>query len=595
MTDKSNQQSSFRAIPSGLNGLYRISIKMDGQRETNTTPRQQGHGARTALVPVDTIMACTGEHIFGVNDENRHLTNALVTADAAQLSASEEDIDMHEVQDQWELVENDTPPYIRAQQAQARRDAALTAQANAAPTVHQEPFVFVGRNGPSDTVNNAGNRVRVYEHTTTQHIRFAPQTAPPRARAPDAPMRDSGRRPTPFPLVPQQSETATGTSDFDIARPPSPFPDLGAGRFDLSEMPSQQDIEFQQRSDDEYRQHRRPMVMPNMWDTEQDERLGQIAPLQVVGPQQRGPLQQLGTSRNHVIVAQQAPVMERRNRGICIRTRPVPRHPDGRFRHSPLPWPSSETDERHVSLDECRIILPRDFPPREWTPDVGEAHDQGRGINNPPRPTRPTWELEDDSDDEPRQAQAHARRMAHGSSDEDSSDGEYGDDEASMRQNRPGDDPQQPRGHRTLRVMNPDPDSDQDQAQAPVGANEEPARPSITRWANVNQAPLYSKLVFDDDQRSHQYVPTPGFHDWIQHVSTDRDEHDNLFHQWLHATDAESATKQAAEATVAPAKQDPGATDESSAPAQKEGAKTGKRAAVSSSCSSSGQSGDPRY
>lgn len=524
---------------------------MDGQHEHNT-PRQQDGSPRTPVRRINTTPAHSGRYRQDSDsDENRGPPNAALTAHGTQTSATAEDSETHRVQDHWDLVGNDTPPYIRAQQAQARRDAELAARANAVAAVHEDPFVLVGRNTPTDIVDGAGNRVRRYSHTPERQVVFTPGTPTPRPRAPRSPMAQR--------------------LDFAGDRPPTPFPALGPRVLDLNRMPRQQDIEFQQRAADQYRDYqevrdRESRVTPNIWNGVPAMRPFQPVPLRFNDPQQHGSVQN-------------APVGGRPNGGIRIRTGPLPRHPDGRFMHRPLGWRPTEIDERQMFIDEYGVV-----PWEDQTPYISAAHDRRRGINNPLRPTRPTWEQESDSDDEPRRARPYALRAV------EYPEEEYGDDEASVKQNRPEDYPQRPRGRRMLRVMNPDPE------EATTNVHGAPAKPFITRAADVNQAPLYGSTVFDNRRGCQSYIPTPRLHDWLHNSSNAREARDDFFLDWLHAEQAGSPDEPAPlnqpnlgspTAEPAPAEPDADPTGNSSPVVQQEGTRSGKRGAVSASSPSS--------
>jgi len=522
---------------------------MDSKRETNGTPRQQVCSFHTPVFPR------VGRHRRDDKDSdiNRGPPNAVLTGHAQQGSDTGDDTEMHGIKDHWELVENETPPYIRAEQAQARREAALAAQGIATEDVFQEPYPSFTREPPTDTLDSAGNRVRVYEHTTARHITFAPGTVPPRPRAPGAPMFESTRRPTPFPLVAQPHRQVENGSPpfFGVERRPTPFP---RGVLDLSKMPSQQEIEFQQRADEGYRAY-------------QDA------------------LERVVTNRRTDV--------DRSNGEIRMHTGPLPTHPDGRFKHPPLGWRESDLDERQMIIDEYGVV-----PWEDQTPYILAAADRRRGIYNPLRPTQPTWEEEDDSDDgpDPNLIPAARGRAVEYPEDED------GDDEASMKQNRPEDDQQRPQARRILRVMNPDPDVE----AALKAQKQQSSKPAICRNANVDQAPLYGKLVFDNDVRLQKYDPSHRFHEWLRDASRAAENRDDFFHEWLRAKEAESATKprlmrkpnfgSPIGSKIAPARSNAATAGDSSSPLARnpvermDCTKDGKRGAVSPSLSSSSTS-----
>lgn len=535
---------------------------MDGKRETYNAPRQQIRSLRSPVVSANTTTHGRSSRYRRDkdSDENRGPPNAVLTAHVAQTSATEEDTEMHGVQDQWELVENETPPYIRAQQAQARQEAGVPTQVNASDAIHGGPFVFVGPNGPTDITDNAGNRVRVYEHTSTRHITFAPGAVPPRPRAPGTPMFEPSRRPTPFPPPPLRPFRAAGAPDFEVERPPTPFPYLDSKALDPSKMPSQQDIEFQQRAAQRNRQYRAVQVESTGWNVVS-------ARHQVQATQRCGTdFQQHGTPQPYGNARQPPPTR-------ALDTPVAGRHP-------PLGWRTIGLNERHMPIEDYDAV-----PWEDRTPYISAAHDRHRGIDNPLRPTKPTWEQEDDSDEEPRHAKPNPLRVP------EYPEEEYGDDEASMRQNRPEDYQHRPHGRRALRVLNPDLDD------ACVGTLEQRAKPSITRSAHVNQAPLYGKMVFNNDLHRLNFVPTHGFHEWLRDAANARDARDDFFHEWLRAKEAESAKKPILPGNrnfdmpmgnkIAPAKPSTGLTDNCSPLSQKNEVKDGKRGAVSSSPSSS--------
>jgi hypothetical protein len=222
-------------------------------------------------------------------------------------------------------------------------------------------------------------------------------------------------------------------------------------------------------------------------------------------------------------------------------------------------------------IDEYGVV-----PWEDQTPYILAAADRRRGITNPLRPTRPTWEEEDDSDEE----ELPRYRRTHGP-DGQSDEGE--DDDASIQQNRPEDYQQRPPGRRTLRVMNPDPDD-----VVVMAPPEPPVKPSICRSANVDQAPLYGTMIYDRGIGQQTYDPTYRFHEWLHDASTAAEARDDFFHQWLRVKEAESAKKTRLPTTISPSFRDQTAAAKSNAATAANSSpltrKDGKRgAAVSSS------------
>jgi hypothetical protein len=226
-------------------------------------------------------------------------------------------------------------------------------------------------------------------------------------------------------------------------------------------------------------------------------------------------------------------------------------------------------------------------PWEDQTPYILAAADRRRGIDNDLRPTKPTWEQEDDDDDFRPRGKDHPLHVLEWPEEED------GDDEASMKQNRP-EDYERPRGRRArhgreaAHIGSPD--------DAPVEALEEPSRPAITLQAGLNQAPLYGKIIINNDRRSFRYHRTTRFNAWLESAADTRTPPDDYFHEWLRAKEAQDVVSKrlpikmpnfdsSKPMNTVPA-QPIGDSANTSSIAHKEEVKGGKRGAVSSLSSS---------
>ncbi|KAH8907029.1 hypothetical protein BR93DRAFT_968582 [Coniochaeta sp. PMI_546] len=470
---------------------------MDGQQEINNTKRQPVRGLQ---IPAAPRIIRTHPRSAALR-RDMALRDAQREAHAAQTSGMTQDTVMADVVDPWDLVENETPVYLRREKEQ--EPASTTARVNVANTTQRDPFAIVAPSRPRDIVTEAGHRVRVYEHNSTRRVTFAPGVAPPRpARAPGTPMFEVERRPTPCP--PPRPARDPGTPMYEVQRRPTPFPDLLA--LDVDQVRRHKDAEYLQHLD------------AQMQHVSQQRHEGQQAQTGEV-QYHRGPLRAHPTGRP--------------NGGIRIHTGPLPKHPDGRFKHPPLGWrPPPEIDERQMFIDEYGAV-----PWEDQTPYILAAADRRRGINNPLRPTKPTWEEEDDDDDDFRPTGKYKHvRVPEWLEEED------GDDEASVKQNRPEDyeRPQGRCGHR-----GPDPVHHDDPHDAPVKVHEEPARPAISLQAGLNQSPLYGKLVIDNNRRSFHYHRTTRFNAWLLTAVNNRTPPNDYFHEWLRATETQDVQRKA--------------------------------------------------
>lgn len=442
----------------------------------------------------------------------------------------EEDIAMNDVPNQRDLVEESAMPQPLRRPGQPR---ASILPVNPTGNVDNDSSAFVNRNQPQDITNEAGHRVRVYEHTTTRRITFAPNVAPSRpARAPGMPMFETERRPTRFPparaatpLPPLRPARVPGTAMYEIERRPTPFPDLNAP--DLRQMPSQAAIDFQRGYADRYRDYQEQRAY--------EARRHAAHQRQGVQGAYTG-----GTQRHGF--PQQRHGMERPHGGMRVHSSPPPTH--ARFNQPFLGYrPPLGIDEQEMTVDEDNeyYAVHNEYGAVPWedqTPFDRPAADRRRRMGNLPRPANPTFEREDDDDDSyteyhPLRAHPGHRplRAADWHEEED------GDDEASLKQNRP-EDYERPRGRRLHRggdYQNPE--------DAPVDAPEESHRPAITLMAGLNQAPLYGKIMISRDRRTFKYHRTTRFNTWLQSAVDNRTPPDDYFHEWLRAKEAEDAQK----------------------------------------------------
>ncbi|KAB5582458.1 hypothetical protein GE09DRAFT_1211104 [Coniochaeta sp. 2T2.1] len=437
----------------------------------------------------------------------------------------------------WEtFIKNDTPPYIREQQAveRARLPQAptplqkdLTAFIDEA--INGRPFQPTPHTGLTDSVDHNGNAVRVYEHCQPGHVTFAPGAAAQRpARALGTAMPSFHRLPTPYPNTPARGPMP------DNQRHPSPFPELrprrpsGPHANEAERHRYEAHVRYVERrrreTQEEYRNKESPFTF---YPPQSGHEIQQYGPAQQHGPpQQYGPPQQ-GYGRQ-----QPGPYGGNPPGGGYVPQPPMQYHVPGPILHGP-PWqqpfnghehprrgqqqqgPPQQTRNPHngrypAIVGEQRGTGPprrqRQYhvpgqPPRQYNiPDLRPGGGDLRNMGAPPQ-QRPGQELNGDDSNSVKQ-----ERSEHGRSDEET--------------NPPP---------RRLIIRNPDPEMEQ---------LEWMTRPAVILQGKVDSSPLYGNTHMANDDaaggRRLVYDPTSRFDAWLQATAEIQYHRDDYFHGWLH-------------------------------------------------------------
>ncbi|KAB5586110.1 hypothetical protein GE09DRAFT_1210690 [Coniochaeta sp. 2T2.1] len=438
----------------------------------------------------------------------------------------------------WEaFIKNDTPPYIREQEAAER---ARLPQAPTPPqrdltafideAINGRPFQATPHAGPTDSVDHNGNAVRVYKHCQPRHVSFAPGTAAQRpARTAGTATPSLPRLPTPHPNAPARGPMP------DSQRRPSPFPELRPRRPTGPHANEEERHRYEayaryverhgRETQEEYRNKESPFTFcPPQSGYE----------VQQYGPsQQLGPPQQYGPPQQGYGCQQPGPYGGNPPGVGYIPQPPMQYHVPGPILHGP-PWQQPFNGHGHPPRGQQQQGPPRQTrnPHNGRYPAiVGEQRGTG-----PPQQQR-QYHVPGQTPGEyhvpilcPRGGDM---RNTGAPSQQRPGQVPPGDDSNSVKQERSKhgrSDEETIPPPRRLTVRNPDPEMEQ---------LEWMTRPAAILHGKVDSSPLYGNTHMADDDatgcRRLVYDPTSRFDAWLQQTTEIQYPRDDYFHGWLRA------------------------------------------------------------